>query len=315
MQTVSTERATTYARPVSGARGIDWKRIATIAAFLLPAGIVYSLLVIFPLFQAGYYGLYKWNGLGPLENYVGLDNFRRVLHDDIFRMAFTHNLIILLLSVTIQLPMALGLALLVRRGMRGRAFFRTVFFLPYVLSEVVTAIIWSFIYHPQSGLNSLLGAIIPGYEPRGWLGDPNTVLFAIFVVITWKYLGFHFILYLAGLQGIPPELEEAALIDGASHRRAIRDVVLPLLRPTIALSIFLSVLGSLQFFDLIWVMTTGGPVNASETMATYMYKYSFQRFALGYGAAVSLVIFVICFGFSLAYQGLVMRRQFAQPPY
>jgi len=315
MQTVTTERATTYARPVSGSKGIDWRRVATIAAFLLPAGIVYSLLVIFPLFQAGYYGLYKWNGLGPLENYVGLDNFSRVLHDEIFRKAFTHNLTILLLSVTIQLPMALGLALLVRRGMRGRAFFRTVFFLPYVLSEVVTAIIWSFIYHPQSGLNSLLGAVIPGYEPRGWLGDPNTVLFAIFVVITWKYLGFHFILYLAGLQGIPPELEEAAMIDGASPRRAIWDVTLPLLRPTIALSIFLSVLGSLQFFDLIWVMTTGGPVNASETMATYMYKYSFQRFALGYGAAVSLVIFVMCFGFSLLYQGLVMRRQFAQPPY
>ena len=313
MQTVSTtERATPFARPVSGRRGADWRRLLTIGAFLLPAAAVYSLFVLFPLIQAGYYGLYKWNGLGPLETYVGLDNFRRVLNDEIFRKAFQHNLIILALSLTIQLPLALGLALLVRRGMRGRAFFRTVFFLPYVLSEVVTAIIWSFIYHPQSGLNSLLGAIIPGYQARGWLGDTNTVLYAIFVVITWKFLGFHFILYLAGLQGIPPELEEAAMIDGASSKRAIWNITLPLLKPTIALSVFLSVLGSLQFFDLIWVMTTGGPVNASETMATYMYKYSFQRFALGYGAAVSLVIFAICFGFSLLYQGLVMRRQFAQ---
>ena len=313
MQTVSTtERATPFARPVAGRRGTDWKRLATIGAFLLPAAAVYSLFVLFPLIQAGYYGLYKWNGLGPLETYVGLDNFRRVLNDEIFRKAFQHNLIILVLSLTIQLPLALGLALLVRRGMRGRAFFRTVFFLPYVLSEVVTAIIWSFIYHPQSGLNSLLGAIIPGYQARGGLGDTNTVLYAIFIVITWKFLGFHFILYLAGLQGIPPELEEAAMIDGASSKRAIWNITLPLLKPTIALSVFLSVLGSLQFFDLIWVMTTGGPVNASETMATYMYKYSFQRFALGYGAAVSLVIFAICFGFALLYQGLVMRRQFAQ---
>ena len=197
--------------------------------------------------------------------------------------------------------------------MRGRAFFRTVFFLPFVLSEVVTGVVWSFLYHPDSGINNLLSAIIPGYERHGWLGDTRTVLPAIFVVITWKYIGFHFVLYVAGLQNIPRDLEEAAQIDGASPLRVIRDVTIPLLGPTIRLSIFLSALGSLQFFDLVWVMTTGGPVNASETMATYMYKFGFQRFALGYGAAVSVVIFVICFGFSLAYQGLVMRRDYVNP--
>src|SRR3954467_11984749 len=117
MQTVSTERAPSIAQPVSGRRGTDWQRWLTIGAFLLPAAVVYSLFVLFPLIQAGYYGLYKWNGLGPLEDYVGLDNFRRVLNDEIFRKAFQHNLIILALSLTIQLPLALGLALLVRRGM------------------------------------------------------------------------------------------------------------------------------------------------------------------------------------------------------
>jgi raffinose/stachyose/melibiose transport system permease protein len=251
--------------------------------------------------------------LGPLTNYVGLQNFDKVIHDEVFRGALQHNLVILALSLTVQLPLALFLALMVRGNIRGRAFFRTVIFLPYVLSEVVTGLIWSFLFHPQSGLNSLFGAIFPDYHNRGWLGDPDQVLLCIFVVITWKYLGFHFVLYLAGLQNIPRELEEAALIDGASTRRAIRDVTIPLLGPTIRLSIFLSALGSLQFFDLVWAMTKGGPVNASQTMATYMYQFGFVRFALGYGAAVSVVIFIICFGFSLAYQRFVMRRDYAAP--
>jgi raffinose/stachyose/melibiose transport system permease protein len=313
MQTFAPSGRVEGARTVAGVTALDVRRVLTVAAFVLPAAAVYSLFVLYPLVQAGYYGLYRWKGLGPLQDYVGLQNFDRVLHDEIFRRAFGHNLIILGLSLTIQLPLAIGLALLVRRRMRGRAFFRTVFFLPYVLSEVVTGVIWTFIYQPNSGLNDLLGALIPGFQPRGWLADPDTVMFPLFAVITWKYIGFHFILYLAGLQGIPRELEEAALIDGASPARATRDVTLPLLGPTIRLSVFLSVLGSLQFFDLIWIMTTGGPANGSHTMATYMYEFGFKRFALGYGAAVSLVIFVICFGFSLAYQRFVMRRDYATP--
>src|SRR5215212_6175020 len=267
MQTFAPGSRVATARAAAARQRLSFRRVTTIAAFLLPAASVYSLFVLFPLIQAGYYGLYRWTGLGPLQDYVGLANFERVLRDEVFQRALQHNLVILALSLTIQLPIALGLALLVRRGMRGRAFFRTVFFLPYVLSEVVTGLIWNFIYHPQSGINNLLVQIIPGFEPRGWLGETNTVLLAVFVVITWKYLGFHFILYLAGLQSIPAELEEAALLDGASTARAIRDVTIPLLGPTIRLSIFLSVLGSLHFFDLVWVMTTGGPVNASETMA------------------------------------------------
>jgi raffinose/stachyose/melibiose transport system permease protein len=313
MQTIAPSGRVAAAHAIAGGRRLDLRMAVTIAAFLLPAAAVYSLFVLFPLVQAGYYGLYRWKGLGPLQDYVGLDNFQRVIHDEVFRRALEHNLVILVLSITVQLPLAIGLALLVRRRMRGRAFFRTVFFLPYVLSEVVTGVIWTFIYQPTTGLNSLLGALIPGYHPRDWLGNPDTILLPLFVVITWKYLGFHFVLYLAGLQNIPRELEEAALIDGATNGRAIRDVTIPLLGPTIRLSVFLSALGSLQFFDLIWVMTQGGPVNASETMATYMYKYSFQHFALGYGAAVSLVIFVICFGLSLAYQGFVMRRDYDAP--
>jgi raffinose/stachyose/melibiose transport system permease protein len=313
MQTTAPSGRIVTARAVAGSRRLDVRRAATVGLFLLPATAVYSLFVLFPLIQAGYYGLYRWKGLGPLQDYVGLNNFERVLQDDVFRSALQHNLVITVLSLTVQLPLAIGLALLVRRNLPGRAFFRTVFFLPYILSEVVTGLIWSFIFLPQSGINNLLGSIFSGYEPRGWLGDTNLVLICVFVVITWKYIGFHFILYLAGLQNIPHEVEEAALIDGASPARVIRDVTLPLLGPTIRLSVFLSAVGSLHIFDLVWVMSKGGPVNASSTMATYMYQFGFQRFQLGYGAAVSLVIFVICFGFALLYQRFVMRRDFAVP--
>jgi raffinose/stachyose/melibiose transport system permease protein len=307
----STERA--IVAPVAIRRRRDYRRALTIFVFLLPAAVVYSLFVLFPLVQAVYYGLYKWNGLGPLDTYVKFANFERVYHDEVFRRAIQHNFVILALSICVQLPIAIGLALLVGRRMRGRTFFRTVFFLPYVLSEVVTGVVWTFLYQPESGINSVLKHVIPNFEPKGWLGETDYVVIAIFVVITWKYIGFHIILYLAGLQNIPQELEEAAQLDGASSRRVVWDVTLPLLGPTVRLSVFLSAVGSLQFFDLIWVMTNGGPVNASESMATYMYKFSFQRFALGYGAAVSLVIFAICFGFALAYQHFIMRRDLAEP--
>jgi raffinose/stachyose/melibiose transport system permease protein len=310
MQTVASSSAA-QSISVPGRKRFDRSYALTAAAFLLPSVIIYGLFVFFPLFQAFYYGLYDWNGLGPLEDYVGLQNYRDVLSDEIFRNALKHNLVILSLSILVQLPLALGLALVVGRKMRGRAFFRTVFFLPYVLSEVVTGVLWSFLYHPRTGLNELFAKIIPGFEPIGWLSDPNIVLYSLFIAITWKFVGFHFILYLAGLQSIPEELEESAKLDGASNLRVIKDVTVPLLAPTIRLTVFLSAIGSLQFFDLIWVMTEGGPVNASQTMATYMYKFSFQRFALGYGAAASLIIFLICFVFALFYMRFFMNRDYA----
>ncbi len=286
-------------------------KVLTIIGFVLPAFLVYSLFVIYPIFQAAYYSLYKWKGLGPLSNNVGLDNFRNALSDNVFQYAILHNLTIALLTVLLQLPFSLFIALLIRGNMWGRAIFRTIFFLPFVLSEVITAVVWLFLFRADNGLiNVILEAIIPGFTERSWLGNPSTVLYTVFVVITWKYFGFHMTLMLAGLQNIPSDLEDAARVDGATSARVLRDITIPLLMPTVRVSAFLAILGALQFFDLMWVMTKGGPVNASNTMATYMYTYGFQRFQLGYGAAISLVIFGICFLFSLAYQRMIMRRDF-----
>jgi raffinose/stachyose/melibiose transport system permease protein len=250
---------------------IRWGQVATIVGFLLPAAIIYSALVLLPVVQAIYYSFFRWNGLGPLQNFIGLANYSRLLNDRVFLGALGHNLQLVLLSIIIQLPLALGLALLVRGIVRGRATFRTIFFMPFVLSEVVTGVIWNFIYRPDGGLiNSLLQSIIPGMKETALLANPNTVLYALFGVITWKFFGYHMILYIAGLQNIPAELEEAAQIDGCGKFQALRYITIPLLGNTIRLTIYLSVLGSLQFFDLIWVMTTGGPVSASDTLATYL---------------------------------------------
>ncbi|MFZ5828145.1 MAG: carbohydrate ABC transporter permease [Bacillota bacterium] len=289
---------------------VNWSRTVTVLFFLAPAVILYLLFVLFPVVQAAHYSLYKWNGLGPLTNMIGLENYARIFADPIFHRAISNNLIIAGLSLLIQLPFALGLALMTGRSMPGKTFFRTVYFLPYVLADVATAVMWRSIYNPQSGLINGLAKHF-GWEPQAWLSDPQTVLYAIFVVITWKYFGFHLVLFMSGLQQIPAELEEAALIDGCNRRQVLRYVTLPLLGSTIRLCIYLSVLGSIQFFDLIWVISGGGPTNASETMVTYLYKFGFQRFALGYGSAVAVVLFGLSLVFSLLYQRYVMGRDMA----
>ncbi len=298
-------------RAAVGWSRIRWGQVITIAGFLLPAAIIYVGLVLLPVVQAVYFSFFRWNGLGPLEQFNGLANYVRILSDRAFLSALGHNLQIAILSLAFQLPLSLALALLIREIRWGRAVFRTIFFLPFVLSEVVIGVIWNFIYRPQGGLiNAVLQMIAPGSEPSALLADPDTVLYALFIVITWKYFGYHMILYIAGLQNIPAEIEEAAAIDGCSRLQTLRYITLPLLGSTVRLTIYLSVLGSLQLFDLIWVMTTGGPVGASDTMATYLYKYGFQRFQLGYGSAVAVILFLICFGFSLVYQRFAMRSDY-----
>jgi raffinose/stachyose/melibiose transport system permease protein len=309
MQPIGTTQTTSRAEAQVRTRArINWDKTFTIVLFLTPPLIVYTYLVIVPVVQAVYYSFYKWNGLGPLTNFVGLDNYAKLLSEPVFRNAFSHNLFIAAASVFLQLPFALGLALLIGRRMRGRAFFRVVLFLPFVLSEVVTGVIWSFIYRVDGGLlNTVLIALIPGFKAVSWLGNPNTVMWALFFALSWKYFGIYLILFIAGLQNIPIELEEAARIDGASSGQVTRHIVLPLLGSTTRLCVYLAIVGSIQVFDLVWIMTTGGPVGASDTMATYLYKFGFIRFQLGYGSAVAVIIFLVAFSFSLLYQRFVMR--------
>lgn len=280
----------------------------TVALFLAPALALFVVLVVGPIVLAMYTSLFKWNGFGGLpEDFVGLDNFRRLLEDEVFIGDLRRGLILVVLSVVVQLPIALGLALLLNQPLRGRAFYRLVFFAPYVLSEVITAVLFTMVFSPSQGLVNQVMSVF-GMEGQEWLANPSTVLYALFFVISWKYFGLHMILYLAGRQSIPKELTEAALTDGAGAWQVFRHVTLPLLGPTIRISIFLSIIGAIQLFDMVWVLTGGGPIHASETMAVTMFQYGFRRSEVGYASAISVAMFLISLVFALLYQRFVMRR-------
>jgi raffinose/stachyose/melibiose transport system permease protein len=301
-----------YEQAARDQRRRQWNKTLLITLFTLPGMVIFFLFVLVPIIQSGYYSLYDWDGFGPPIDYIAFGNYERLLDHSIFQTALANSFTIMTFSLIIQLPLALSLALLVGRGkLRGKKVFRTILFVPYVFSEVITAIIWRYVLSPDEGalLNAVLGAVIPNYQPVGWLADRTTVLFVLFAVLTWKYFGFHMILYMAGLQGIPNDLEDAARVDGASTSEVLRYVTLPLLGSTIRLTIFLSVLGSFQQFVLAWVLTNqGGPANSSQLIATYLYKYGIQLTKLGYGSAVAVVLFTITFIFSLGYQRIVMRN-------
>ncbi|WP_248961365.1 carbohydrate ABC transporter permease [Sphaerisporangium perillae] len=276
----------------------------------MPAFVLFGLLVLAPIAVAVYTSFFKWNGLGGLpENWIGLDNFTRMFADEVFIGDLQRGAVLIILSITIQLPLSLAIAMLLNQKMRGRAFYRLLFFAPYVLSEVITGVLFTMILSPDEGLaNQILGAIGLEWLQSSWLAEPSTVMMSLFLVMTWKYFGFHMILYLAGRQGIPKELGEAAAIDGASSWEQFRYVTLPLLGPTIRISVFLSIIYSIQLFDLVWVLTGGGPVHSSETMAVTMFQFGFKRTQIGYASAISVVMFLISLVFALGYQRFVMRR-------
>jgi len=285
-------------------------RNVTALGFLILPLVLYSVFVIFPIIQAAYYGFFKWNGLGPCTNFVGFTNFITILKDSIFHKALINNFLIIALSMLLQLPTALLIALAIGRRLRGSIVFRTIFFLPYILSEVIAGVMWQFIYHPQFGLsNSFLADIFPSLKTAAFLGNPDTVFYAIFFVLWWKYFGLHMVLYIAGLQSIPVEVEEAAYIDGASEFRLNWHIVIPLLKPAIFISLFFSIIGSIQTFDIIWAMGQGDPINSAETMVTYLYKFGFQRFNIAYGSAVAIIIFLICLFVNFVYQRITVKHE------
>jgi raffinose/stachyose/melibiose transport system permease protein len=285
--------------------GRKWLRIA---AYIAPAVVLYAVFIIVPVVQAVHYSFYSWDGLEPLTNFVGLGNYREAFGDPAFRQAMQHNGILVALSLGLQLPLALGVALLINRPMRGRTLFRLIFFVPYVLSEAITAIVFLQILQPGGLVDQTLKSVGLGGLVQLWLADLGLVFYTLFVVITWKYIGFAIILFLAGLQGIPQELNEAAAIDGATSWTTLRYITVPLLGPTIRIWAFLAIIGSIQLFDLVWIMTLGGPAGASSTMATYMVDQGVNSLRLGFATSVAVILFFICFVFSVLYQIFVLRR-------
>ena len=275
-----------------------------------PAIIVFVGLVIFPVGLAAYYGFYKWQGYGPPTDWVGLGNYKIIFTDPAFQQALEHNGLIVVLSLVIQGPLAIFLALLLNQKIRGRALIRVLIFVPYVISEVIVGTGFSLMLQVSGAVNDALHNIGLGFLATDWLANPSIALWTLMAIITWKYIGFAVILMLAGLQSIPDELSEAARIDGASYWQVQRHITLPLLGPTIRIWAFLSIIGALQLFDLvyiIWGQYISGTAGTS-TMATYMALNGRLAGNYGYGSAVAVVMFLISLVVALCYQRFVLRR-------
>ncbi|GAA1976967.1 sugar ABC transporter permease [Nocardioides panacihumi] len=305
--------------PSPAARGprssrIGWRQRFEITLLAGPAIAVFVLFVILPVFMAAYYGFYRWHGYGKPTDFVWFQNYKVILSDPAFRHAVLHNFQIVALSLLIQGPVAILLALLLNRKMRGRSIIRVLVFVPWVVSEIIAGTGWSLMLQTQGAVNAILTDLhVFGRVHVDWLGNPHIAIWTLMVILTWKYIGFAVILLMAGLQNIPEELYEAATMDGAGYWQTQWRITLPLLGPTIRIWAFLSIIGALQLFDLVyivWGQYVAGVAGVS-TMATYMVQNGRLAGNYGYGNAVAVVLFFISLFVALVYQRLVLRRDVA----
>ena len=279
-----------------------------ILLFLPPALMLFSLFVVLSVGEAAWYSGFNWNGFGTPQNWIGFDNYRFVFDNKAFGTAFRNNLLIIVVSLLVQLPLALALALILAQRFRGAVALRMVFFLPYILAEIATGLMFSFVYDGDYGLLASIYRQF-GAEAPHLLASPQTSFLAILIVVVWKYFGFHMMLFIAALQGLDRNIVEAARIDGASRFQLLRFVIIPSLYPTIRLSVFFAIVGSLQLFDLVMPLTRGGPADSSHTMVSFLYTFGITRMRVGFGSAVGVILFVICVIFAISYKRWVMRDE------
>jgi len=269
----------------------------TIAAFVLPCLLIYVCLVFVPILVSVYNGMFDWNGIGA-KTFIGLDNFQRMFtNDSVFWPSVRNTFLLAGFSMIIQLPLALGIAILISRYVRRTGFLISSYFLPVILSVAVIGQLWKTIYNPAS-MGGMINQILIklGLESwtHSWLTEPKIAIYAIIVVGLWQYLGYHTLIQFTGIQNIPADIYEAAKIDGASGFKADRYITIPLIVPIFKISVVLSFIGSLQSFDLIMVMTGGGPAHATDVIASHMYNMSFPSMKYGYGSAIASFLVVVC---------------------
>ncbi|GAA2633720.1 ABC transporter permease [Paractinoplanes durhamensis] len=275
-------------------------------SFLLPNFVGFAVLTLVPVGLLFYYAFTSWNVFGGAE-WTGLENFRQMLHDASFRTALRNTVYYTVFHIPLTLGAALALALLLNQRLRGVAFFRTVAFFPYITSIVALAQVWNMLFSPGYGpINAVLRGI--GIDnPPGWTTSADWSMPAVIVVGTWREMGYYMLLFLAGLQTIPGQLYEAAKVDGANAWQRFRAVTLPGLRPTTFFVVVLLTIGSFKVFDVILVMTNGGPGQSTLVLSQYIYQKGFVENQFGYASAVSIALFAICFVITIV-QFVINRR-------
>lgn len=273
-----------------------------ILLFLLPALVLFLGVLIAPIIMSAYYSFFNWGGPGKVAEYIGFGNYRELFTSGSinFMKALGNSLLLALFSVGIQLPLALLLALKLGKKIPGERAFLSVYFMPVLISTVVIGQLWIKIYNPDYGvLNMGLRAVGLDSWTHIWLGDKNIALWACFVPILWQYVGYHMLLMYAGVKGVPPELREAAMIDGCTESQVNRYIVIPYIKPILRVSVIFAVTGSLKSFDLIYVLTNGGPFHATEVPSTLMINMLSLRNRYGMGSTIAVMLILLCFAFAL----------------
>src|SRR3954449_9945233 len=278
--------------------------------FAAPAIAIYALIVIYPSLAGAYYAFTSWTGIGA-AHWVGLENFKKLFSDDQSFGSLVNTIKLTLFIVIVQNAIGLGLALGVHTRIKSKYVLRTIFFAPAVLSPVVISFLWKYMFNPSpnAGLNALLGFFGLDFLQQDWLGDPHVALWAIGLTVVWMYAGYSMVIFLAALQGIPQELEEAAALDGAGRYQRFWPVVLPLIAPAMTINLTLSTIGGLKLFDQVFAITGGGPGYSTETLSTLIYKQAFVFGQYGYSTAVALVLAILVSAIALVQMRYLQSRE------
>lgn len=273
----------------------------TAYALIVPAALFYATFQFFPILGAFALSLFDWNGINLSQaRFIGLSNFSELLQDPVFWSSLQHNVVVALAVLVFQCLGAFVVAAVIHAGIRGGWIFRVLFFAPVVMSSVAVAMLAIFVFSPSIGLlNTFLNAAGLSALAQDWLGSSTWALPSVIVTFNWQAFGFSMLLLLSGLQQVPVEVCEAALIDGASQRSVLWQVVLPIMRPVASVVVLLGVISAFRVFDTVYVLTTGGPYHASDVLVTYLYNEAFNGNRVGYGDAVGVTLFLIVFVFAL----------------
>lgn len=278
--------------------------------FLLPALIAYLITIVIPSLYTLFLSFFQWNGVAPQKKFVGLGNYIMLLtKDETFLLALKNNVIWTIASLVIMIGFGLILALILNRSLKGRVFFRSIFYFPFVLSNIVVALIWGWLFNPDMGLiNNLLDKIGLDKFQHAWLAEPKTALMAVFVAATWQGVGMPMILFLAGLQSISKEPYEAALIDGAKPYQMFFCLTIPMLSETFVIVFATTMIASMKVYDIIYAMTAGGPANSTQVLSSWMYYQTFKFANVGAGSAISWFMVIISMIFVIPYVYIMTKK-------
>lgn len=263
--------------------------------FVAPAFIFTVVFIAYPAIMSAYYSLYQWQGMSEARTFVGLNNWQQLFSDPVILECIWHNLALVVVAVFIEIPLAFAIALVLARAkIFGRNLYRTAYFFPVVLSVTVVGVLWSWVYNPQYGLlNQSLRAVGLDQLAKPWLGDSKLVMPAVLLVTVWRFTGFYIIVFMAALESVPRDIYDVATIDGANLWHLGIHVLVPMLREVIVVAVAIAITASIKRFDEIYIMTMGGPVHASELLATYMYKKAFLSFDMGYASTIAFFLFLL----------------------